>query len=90
MEPRARAVLTTGVETPELIARIDALVAEEHRLRGQGHALDEAEREQLRAAEEHLDQLWDLLRRRDAARRAGGDPDAVQPESIDRVEHYLQ
>jgi hypothetical protein len=74
----------------EVLARIDELVAKEHRLRDQGHALSDDDRAELRAAEEHLDQLWDLMRRRDAARRQGKDPEAVPAESIDRVEHYLQ
>ena len=74
----------------EVLARIDELVGQEHRLRSQGHALSQEEREQLQSAEEHLDQLWDLLRRRRAARLAGVDPEDVQEESIQRVEHYLQ
>ncbi len=74
----------------DVLARIGELVAEEHRLRSQGHSLSQEEHEQLRSAEEHLDQLWDLLRRRRAARLAGTDPDAAEEQSINRVEHYLQ
>lgn len=74
----------------EILARIDELVAEEHRLRSQGHALDETGRRTLRDAEVHLDQLWDLLRRRDAMRRAGQDPDAADERPAGEVESYLQ
>lgn len=74
----------------EILARIGALVAEEDRLRNQGHALDESERERLREDEAHLDQLWDLLRRRDALRRAGQDPDAAGDRGVDDVDSYLQ
>src|SRR3954453_3035014 len=69
-----------AVQNSEILARIDELVAQEHRLRSQGQALTDEERAALRDAEVHLDQLWDLLRRRDAARRAGQDPDSVAGE----------
>jgi hypothetical protein len=74
----------------EILARIDELVAEEHRLRNQGHALSEEDRIKLRDAEVHLDQLWDLMRRRDALRRAGQDPDAAGERGPAQVESYLQ
>jgi hypothetical protein len=79
------------VQNSEILARIDELVAQEHRLRSQGHALSEEDRVRLRDAEVHLDQLWDLLRRRDAARRAGKDPDSTAGERpAGEVESYLQ
>ena len=40
--------------------------------------------------EEQLDQLWDLLRRRRAAKLQGVAPDEVEAHSIDEVERYLQ
>jgi hypothetical protein len=79
------------VQNSEILARIDELIAQEHRLRSQGHALSEEDRAALREAEVHLDQLWDLLRRRDAARRAGKDPESVAGERPPgEVESYLQ
>jgi Protein of unknown function (DUF2630) len=79
------------VQNSEILARIDELVAEEHRLREQGSALGEEDRARLRDAEVHLDQLWDLLRRRDALRRAGKDPDQAAGERpAGEVESYLQ
>lgn len=72
----------------ELHQRISALVAEEHRLRETGASPEQGER--LAELERRLDQAWDLLRRRQAAREFGQDPDEVgeQPES--QVEGYLQ
>jgi hypothetical protein len=69
--------------------RINDLVAEEHELRRHG-GLDDGGRERLTHIEEQLDTLWDLLRRREAARDAGTDPDAVQPAPTNQVESYLQ
>jgi hypothetical protein len=69
--------------------RINDLVAEEHKLRRNG-GLDADGRARLAHLEEQLDTMWDLLRRRDAARDAGTDPDAVKPASTTQVEGYLQ
>jgi hypothetical protein len=73
----------------ELHERIDELIDEEHRLRA-GSGLDESQRERLRHLEENLDTLWDLLRRREAARGAGQDPDSVSEAPVEQVEGYLQ
>jgi Protein of unknown function (DUF2630) len=68
---------------------INDLVAEEHELRRHG-GLDDDGKARLAHLEEQLDTMWDLLRRRDAARDAGTDPDAVKPASTRQVEGYLQ
>ncbi|MEV1286283.1 DUF2630 family protein [Micromonospora sp. NPDC049679] len=76
-----------------VLGRIHELVDEEHRLRGQltaGEVSSEEEQARLRELEESLDQCWDLLRRRRAARQSGDDPDRVQPHSKPQVEGYLQ
>jgi hypothetical protein len=76
-----------------ILTRIGDLVDEEHRLRAavQAGTLDsDDERARLRQVEESLDQCWDLLRRRRAARATGADGDAVQPRDINEVEGYLQ
>jgi hypothetical protein len=78
------------VTNEEILARIAELVAEEGQLRGKGPELTEADRDKLHDDEVHLDQLWDLLRRRDALRRAGQNPDAAGERSADDVESYLQ
>ncbi len=72
---------------------IGGLVEEEHRLRAAvqaGELTSDEERTRLRAIEESLDQCWDLLRRRRAARQNRQDPDAVNPRPIADVEGYLQ
>jgi predicted transcriptional regulator len=76
----------------ELHRRIDELVAEEHRLERAhvGQALSEAEQQRLNELAVQLDRYWDLLRQRDARRRAGLDPDAAQERSADVVEGYRQ
>jgi hypothetical protein len=76
-----------------VLGRIDELVAEEHRLRDlrqSGQLSTEEEQARLRQVEESLDQCWDLLRRRRAAREQGGNPDAEQPRDKNTVETYLQ
>lgn len=73
-----------------IVTRIDALVAEEHELRTGAHGLDQSQRERLRHVEEHLDQLWDLLRRRRALRESGQDPADARERSVSEVEGYLQ
>jgi hypothetical protein len=76
-----------------VLARIHDLVDEEHRLRAQvqsGQISSDEERTRLREVEESLDQCWDLLRRRRAARRSGSDPDTAEARSTDEVESYMQ
>jgi Protein of unknown function (DUF2630) len=76
-----------------ILSQIDALVAEEHRLRTAvqaGTISGDDERNRLRDLEEALDQCWDLLRRRRAAPSAGVDPDAVRAAPREQVERYLQ
>lgn len=76
----------------ELHARIDELVTEEHKLeRGHsGRSLTEAEQARLTDLGVQLDRYWDLLRQRDARRRAGQDPDTAQERPADVVEGYRQ
>jgi hypothetical protein len=76
-----------------ILARIHELVEEEHTLRAQvqrGDLSPEEERRQLTEAEIELDRLWDLLRRRRAARANGADPDAVEERPASEVEGYVQ
>jgi len=81
------------MDDKQILERISALVDEEHELRtrhqsGPAGSADETQR--LRELEESLDQCWDLLRRRRAAREFGGDPDGVRPPSKPQVEGYMQ
>ena len=76
-----------------VLGRINGLVDEEHKLRQQlasGQISPDEEHARLKELEEALDQCWDLLRRRRAARETGRDPDGVQAHSTAEVEGYLQ
>jgi Protein of unknown function (DUF2630) len=81
------------MEDKEIMAHISELIATEHKLREQ-HAAGEltgpAEREQLRSAEEALDQCWDLLRQRRARREFGENPDGAAARPVSEVEGYRQ
>ena len=82
-----------GVEDDDVIAQIDALVEEEHRLHGRassGEPLADSDRERLSQLEVRLDQCWDLLRQRRARRSAGFDPDAADARPSEVVERYQQ
>jgi hypothetical protein len=76
----------------ELHRQIDDLVAEEHRLERAhvGQPLSESEQQRMEQLGVQLDRYWDLLRQRDARRRAGLDPDDAQERSGDVVEGYRQ
>ncbi|MDR7277963.1 DUF2630 family protein [Catenuloplanes atrovinosus] len=81
------------MEDTTILSQINSLVDEEHKLREQlaaGEITAGEEHDRLRAVEESLDQCWDLLRRRRAAREFGQDPDAQEAHSKQEVENYLQ
>ena len=81
------------MDDKQIIQMIDSLVEEEHQLRTRrqaGQVDSDQERARLRELEESLDQCWDLLRRRRAARETGGDPEQVQAQPRRQVEGYLQ
>jgi hypothetical protein len=80
------------MDEPQLLARIQELVDEEHdllRRESQGELTDPGQARR-RAIEQHLDQLWDLLRQRRARREFGRDPDEARERPVDVVEHYEQ
>ncbi len=77
------------MDDSEIRSRIEALVEEERRLRESGKHTDE-QRARLRQIEEDRDQLWDLIRQRDAKRQYGEDPDEAKPRPEQQVEGYLQ
>lgn len=79
------------MEDTDLLARIQADVAEEHALRAahsSEHPASDSDRTRLAQLEVHLDQLWDLLRQRRAKVAAGEDPDATHTRPGDVVENY--
>jgi hypothetical protein len=77
---------------PQIHTHIEDLVAEEHRLLGQGdrHKMTDEDRKRLEAVEVQLDQYWDLLRQRRARRDAGQDPESTELRNEETVEKYLQ
>jgi hypothetical protein len=81
------------MEDTTIMSEIHKLVEEEHRLRSQvqqGEISSDDERGRLREVEEALDQCWDLLRQRRAAREAGHDPEGAHSRPKSEVEGYLQ
>jgi Protein of unknown function (DUF2630) len=77
----------------EIMAHIGELIETEHKLRQQlaaGELTGPQEREQLRSAEEALDQCWDLLRQRRARREFGENPDGAMVRPAGEVEGYQQ
>lgn len=73
--------------------RISDLVNEEHTLRRgvqAGTISAETEHARLRQIEIELDQCWDLLRRRRAARQNRENPDNVAVRPASEVEGYRQ
>jgi hypothetical protein len=77
---------------PQIREHIEELVAEEHRLLGQGdrRTMTPEDRKRLETVEVQLDQYWDLLRQRRARRDAGQDPNAAHLRAAETVEHYQQ
>ena len=81
------------MDDKQILDRISELVDEEHQLRArqQRGGIDSAEEQaRLSQLEEALDQCWDLLRQRRAARDTGTDPGAAKPRPISEVEGYMQ
>jgi Protein of unknown function (DUF2630) len=81
------------MDDKQILAHIDELIQTEHELREKvaaGTLSTDAERAQLRAAEEALDQCWDLLRQRRARREFGENPDEVASRPVTEVEGYMQ
>jgi hypothetical protein len=76
----------------EILDHINALVEEEHDLRGREETavLLQADADRLATIEIQLDRFWDLLRQRRARRDAGQDPDDTSMRAADIVEHYQQ
>ena len=81
------------MDDKEILAHIDDLIQTEHELRtklASGEISGVEEHARLAAAEQALDQCWDLLRQRRARREFGQDPDAAAPRAPGTVEHYRQ
>ena len=77
------------MDDQEIHQHINQLVEEEHRLRNSAEHTDET-RSRMTKLEQDLDQLWDLLRQRDAKRQYGSNPDEANERPEPQVENYLQ
>ena len=76
----------------DVLSRISELVDEEHRLleeRSRGQ-IGEGGHQRIAELEVQLDQCWDFLRQRRAARGAGRDGDSVTVRDAGVVERYEQ
>ncbi len=80
------------MDDADLRHHINELVEEEHRLERAhiGQQLSDKEKARLDALGVELDRTWDLLRRREARRRAGRDADDEHERPANVVEGYLQ
>ena len=81
------------MDDSEIHHRITALIEAEHELRAKvasGELSSSQERAELKAAEEALDQCWDLLRQRQARRQYGQNPDDAAVRPVSEVEGYQQ
>jgi uncharacterized protein DUF2630 len=81
------------MDDKEIMAHIGDLIQTEHKLREQlaaGQLTSAQEREQLKAAEEALDQCWDLLRQRRARAEFGENPNEAVERPAGEVEGYMQ
>jgi hypothetical protein len=80
------------MDDAQIQARIEELVAEEHRLwdaEATGNATPD-DRARLAELKVGLDQCWDLLRQRRALEEYGQDPDSAAPRDARVVENYEQ
>jgi hypothetical protein len=81
------------MDDKEILSTIDDLIQTEHELRARlaaGQLTSDEEHQQLRSAEQQLDQCWDLLRQRRARREFGEDPSGSAARPPSEVEEYLQ
>jgi Protein of unknown function (DUF2630) len=81
------------MDDKEILHTIDDLIQTERDLRARlaaGQLTTEEEHEQLRAAEQQLDQCWDLLRQRRARAEFGENPAGTAARPASEVEGYLQ
>lgn len=80
------------MDDKQIHQHIDGLVSTEKELRGRlarGELSATDEQARLADVERQLDQLWDLLRQRQAREEFGTDPDGAKERSQGVVEGYL-
>jgi hypothetical protein len=79
--------MTTYTSDQAVLAQIERLLAEEHRMY-ERVKLSDADRVRLKEITVELDQLWDLLRQRRALREFGKDPNDARIRPPEVVEKY--
>jgi hypothetical protein len=79
--------MTTYTSDQAVLAQIERMLAEEHRMYERGK-LSDADRIRLKEITVELDQLWDLLRQRRALREFGKDPNDARIRPPEVVEKY--
>ena len=79
--------MTNYTSDQAVLAQIERLLAEEHRMYERGK-LSDADRVRLKEITVELDQLWDLLRQRRALREFGKDPNEARIRPPEVVEKY--
>ncbi|MEA3021891.1 MAG: hypothetical protein QOK01_743 [Alphaproteobacteria bacterium] len=79
--------MTTYTSDQAVLAQIERLLAEEHRMYERGK-LSDTDRVRLKEITVELDQLWDLLRQRRALREFGKDPNEARIRPPEVVEKY--
>ena len=79
------------MDDKQILAEINKLAEKEKELfkREAADGVTDDERAQLKKIEVTLDQCWDLLHQRRAARSAGLDPDAAKVRDAGTVEKYM-
>jgi Protein of unknown function (DUF2630) len=82
-----------SMDDTDILGNIDELIKTERDLRAKlaaGQLTSDEEQAELRAAEQQLDQCWDLLRQRRARREFGEDESGTSARPVTEVESYLQ
>ena len=80
--------MTRPDNDPSILAHIERLVGEEHKLFEHGERSPE-ESQRLAQVQTELDQCWDLLRQRRARREFGQDPAEAHARDADVVKKYI-
>ncbi len=82
----------TSLDSKDIGAHIEELVAEEHRLFDleAERPLEVAERQRLQTVQVQLDRYYDLLRQRRAREEFGQSTDSAHLRAPETVENYLQ
>ena len=78
------------MDDKRVFEQINKLASEEKALwkKEEAEGVSDDDRKRLKELEQTLDQCWDLLHQRRAARRAGIDPSGAKVRPVEEVEGY--